>query len=35
VGALKSGYNDFTVKQAGDTAGQQAVWAELRIVPET
>ena len=34
VGALKAGDNAFGVKQSGDASGQQAVWAELRIVPE-
>ncbi len=34
VGALRPGYNEFNVKQRGDTPGQQAVWAELRINPE-
>ncbi len=34
VDALTPGYNDFGVTQDGGTPGQQAVWAELRIVPE-
>ncbi len=34
VGALKAGYNEFGIRQAGDTPGQQAVWAEVRITPE-
>ncbi len=34
VGALKPGCNDFTVNQSADAPGQQAVWAEVRIVPE-
>ncbi len=32
VATLKSGYNDFAVKQSADTPAQQVVWAELRIV---
>jgi hypothetical protein len=34
LGGLKAGYNEFAIKQSGDAAGQQAVWAEVRIVPE-
>jgi hypothetical protein len=34
LGALKAGYSEFAMKQSGDAPGQQAVWAELRIVPE-
>jgi len=34
LGALKPGYNDFGVKQSGDAVGQQAVWAEVRVVSE-
>lgn len=34
LSALKPGYNTFSVKPSGGTADAQAVWAEVRIVPE-
>ena len=34
VDALTPGYNDFGITKDIGTPGQQAVWAELRIVPE-
>jgi hypothetical protein len=34
VNGLKPGYNAFGIRQTGDSPSQQAVWVELRIIPE-
>jgi hypothetical protein len=33
AGSLRSGYNDFEIKQQPGEREQTIVWAELRIVP--
>ncbi len=33
LGALKTGYNQITLKQATDTSSQQFVWVEVRLSP--